>query len=155
MAVPKKGARRKDIVAAALCLGGKRSAFVPAPTLSTVEPASPAKKRQTIKDANDLLKPPPRVKSMLVGKLTRYTICLPQVSLAGAAITGPNAKPSTHSVTPRYETTVETPKFFAISCTAGEYAEDPNVLHPLSAIVCRRDHKYQCKLTPQNQIEQV
>jgi hypothetical protein len=120
MAVPRKGASRNAIVAAALCLGGNRSAFVPAPTLSTLAPARPAKNRHTNKDANDLLKPPPKVKSILIGRLNWYTGFLPHVSLAGAAMTGPNANPSTHKVTPRYEATVETPKCFAMAGTAGE-----------------------------------
>jgi hypothetical protein len=71
IAVPRKGARRNMDVALARLLGGKRSAFVAAPTARTGLPVRPAKKRQMSKDARLVEKPAPRVKSMLTKRLRR------------------------------------------------------------------------------------
>ena len=50
------------------CAGGYRSAFVPAPILRGGEPKTPAKVRQTTRDAKFLEKPAPIVKNANMGR---------------------------------------------------------------------------------------
>ena len=62
------------------------------------------------------------------GRLTRYTIERPSVSLKGAARTGPKESPRQYIEIPSNETVVETPNHSDTSFVPEEYIEDMKVL---------------------------
>ena len=57
----------------------------------------------------------PTVKRAATGRLVRYIIERPKVSLRGAARTGPNESPRQYMESPNKDTVVETPKYSATS----------------------------------------
>jgi hypothetical protein len=77
----------------ALLLGGKQSAFDPAPTASAGLPVTPAKNLQMSSGARWLESPAPILKSMKMGAEARYTIFRPWCSESGAEMMGPNPRP--------------------------------------------------------------
>lgn len=130
---PRNGATRNALVVYALSLGGKVSAFVPAPTARTGLPVRPPRKRSASSDPKLFEKPAPIVRSRDTGSDTLYTIRRPLVSLMGAAIIGPQLNPNVHRESPRIAAVLDTPKRSATSSVAGVYTEDPKVLRSRSA----------------------
>jgi hypothetical protein len=112
---------------AAILLGSKRSATVPAPTARHGAPAIAAKVRQTSKPANDLEKPAPRMKSMNSGVLTLYTMARPRVSEMGAAIIGPIASPRTNRDNDSNAAVCDTLNLFAIAKVPGVIMDEAAV----------------------------
>ena len=70
----------------------------------------------------------PIVKRAATGMLVRYTIVRPNVSLSGAARTGPKESPKQYMETPSRDTVVDTPKYAATSFVPEEYMEAMKVL---------------------------
>lgn len=70
---------------------------------------NPAKKRQTIIVPIFWATAQPTVKRAATGRLLRYTIDRPNVSLRGAARTGPKESPRQYIEIPSNDTVVETP----------------------------------------------
>lgn len=95
------------------------SAIDPKATARTGLPVKPARRRQTSSDPKDWLKPAPRVNSIDSGSVTRYTIFRPCVSLIGAAMTGPNARPRVYKERPKIAAVRDTWNCVMISGTAG------------------------------------
>jgi hypothetical protein len=77
------------------------------------EKVRPAKKRRMQRVQIFWKKPAPIVKSAPSGVETRYTMCRPQVSEIGAAMTGPSPSASTYVVRGRMETVELMPYCFS------------------------------------------
>lgn len=105
---PIKGAITKRAVAGPRRAGGHISAIVPPPTLNAGLPNTPAKKRQITSAAMFFDVAAPMRKRVAMGSPRRYTINRPAVSLSGAPIIGPKAKPRQKSEIPRRETVSDT-----------------------------------------------
>lgn len=126
---PIKGAMRNRLETTARCLGGNRSAIVPAPTASAALPVLPAKKRHTINDPKLLEKPEPSVKSINIGADARYIIFRPCCSDSGALTMGPKPRPKVKTARPTSAAVREIEKSFMISGTPGVYTDVPKVLN--------------------------
>ena len=101
------------------------SAFEPALMESAEEKVRPAKKRRMQRDQIFWEKPAPIVKSTPRGVEMRYTMCRPQVSEIGAAMTGPSPSASTYAVRGKMETVELMPHCFSRAGNAGEMTEEP------------------------------
>ncbi|KAI9769246.1 MAG: hypothetical protein M1840_004375 [Geoglossum simile] len=104
---PANGASNNKLVATPLSLTAQRSALDPAPTASTGLPKTPANTLKASTPPQLFATPPPTTKTANTGIDIMYTIFLPYVSLSGAAITGPNARPRVYKDRPRRATVVE------------------------------------------------
>ena len=96
------------------------SAIVPPPIESAGAAKKPAKKRQIMMVAMFWERAQPIVNRAASGRLTRYTIERPKVSLKGAASTGPNESPRQYIEIPSNDTVVETPNLSATSAVPEE-----------------------------------
>jgi hypothetical protein len=91
------------------------SAVVPPPIDNAGAAKNPAKKRQITIVAMFCATALPMVKNADTGRVTRYIIERPNVSLRGAARTGPKERPRLYNESPNRDTVVETPKCSATS----------------------------------------
>jgi len=73
--------------------GFQRSALVPAPTTSGGLAKIPARRRQATRPPKVWAHPAPKIKRAKIGSEIKYVAVLPNLSLNGAARTGPKAKP--------------------------------------------------------------
>lgn len=89
--------------------------MVPPLTLNAGLPKKPAKNRHTSREAMLFDTAAPITNSVAMGRLTRKTINRPAVSLNGAAMTGPKARPRQNSDTPSRDTLEET-WYCAMTC---------------------------------------
>jgi hypothetical protein len=91
------------------------SARVPPPIESDGAAKNPAKKRQMMIVAMFCATALPIVKTAAIGRLDKYITERPNVSLRGAARTGPKERPKQYMEIPSKATVVETPKCSATS----------------------------------------